>query len=165
MKTFEAFERNFFSYYPHSFPNSFNKVEKLYFRKILPKMNPFIDLSQDFWENLQKLNSFTIIFEGFCKHWKYLSISYQDLGSAISMEHLSNCFCISGGRPSPNPIWLASWVCFYLIAGADIGYVKSVSWGTFHSTDTTICVYKMLQISAHWEIVIINIKGSIIPSV
>ena len=52
-----------------------------------------------------------------------------------------------------------------LSAGADIGYVKSVKWRTFHSIDTTIYVYKMLQISAHWEIVIINIEGSIIPSV
>ena len=51
------------------------------------------------------------------------------------------------------------------IAGADIGYVKSVNWRTFHSADTTICVYKMLQASAHWETVIINIEGSIIPSV
>ena len=48
---------------------------------------------------------------------------------------------------------------------SDIGYVKSVNSRTFHSTDTTICVYKMLQTSAHWETVIINIEGSIIPSV
>ena len=52
-KTSEAFERNFFSYYPlisyyHSFPHSFNKVEKLYFRKILVKMNLFIDLFPGF---------------------------------------------------------------------------------------------------------------------
>ena len=65
------------------------------------------------------MNSFTIIFERFCKHWKYLSLSYQNLGAAISMEHLSNCFCISDGDPSPNPILLASWVCFYLIAYCD----------------------------------------------
>ena len=51
------------------------------------------------------------------------------------------------------------------ISGADIGYVKSVNRRTFNSTDTTIYVYKMLQISAHWEIVIINIEGSIIPSI
>ena len=62
------------------------------------------------------MNSFTIIFERFCKHWKYLSLSYQNFGAAIAMEYLSNCFCILGGRPSLNPIWLASWVCFYLIA-------------------------------------------------
>ena len=54
--------------------------------------------------------------------------------------------------------------CYYL-SGADRGYVKSVNWRTFHSTDTTICVYKMLQTSAHSETVIINIEGSIIPSV
>ena len=50
-------------------------------------------------------------------------------------------------------------------SGADIGYVKSVNWHTFHWTDTTICVCKMLQTSAHWETLIINIKGSIIPLV
>ena len=49
------------------------------------------------------MNSFTIIFERFCKHRKYLSLSYQNLGAAISMEHLSNCFCISDGDPSPKP--------------------------------------------------------------
>ena len=51
----------------------------------------------------------------------------------------------------------------YELPGVDIGY--SINWRTFHSTDTAICVYKMLQVSAHWVIVIINIEGSIIPSV
>ena len=50
-------------------------------------------------------------------------------------------------------------------SGADIGYLKSVNWRTFHSTDITICVYKLLQTSAYWETVITNIEGSIIPSV
>ena len=28
--------------------------------------------------------------------------------------------------------------------------VKSVDWSTLHSIDTSICVYKMLQINVHW---------------
>ena len=48
---------------------------------------------------------------------------------------------------------------------ADIRSIKSVNRRTFHSTDISICVYKMLQISVHWGTVIINIEGSIIPSV
>ena len=54
LKTFEAFERNFFSYYPHSFPLSFNKVENHYFRKILLKMNPFMDHFPGFFERIYK---------------------------------------------------------------------------------------------------------------
>ena len=87
------------------------KLRSSIFEKFL-KMNPFIDLFPGFSKRIYK-NSFTTIFEGFCKNWKYLSLRYQNLGAAISMEHLCDCFCICGGRPSPNHIWLASWVCFY----------------------------------------------------
>ena len=83
----EAFERNVFSYYPHSFPHSFSKVQKLYFRKTLLKMNPLLYLFPGFFKRIYK-NS-TNIFEGFCENWKYLSLSYQNLGAAISMEHLA----------------------------------------------------------------------------
>ena len=108
-KTSEAFERNFFSFYPHSFPHSFSKVEKLYLRKIHLNTNPFIDLFPGFFKRTYKKWTRSQLF------WNdFANIgSYQNLGAAISMEHFSNCFCISGGRPSPNHIWPASWICFY----------------------------------------------------
>ena len=64
-----------------------------------------------------------------------------------------------------NSFMFCNFVILQVVSEVDIAYVKSVNWRTFHSTDTTICVYKILQINVHWGIVIINIEGSIISSV
>ena len=50
--------------------------------------------------------------------------------------------------------------------GHRVRQVRQLMYFSFNRhNDITICVYKMLQTSAHSETVIINIEGSIIPSV
>lgn len=63
-----AFERNFFSYYPHLSPHSFSKIEKFYFRKIILQMNLFINLFPGFFKRIYKKWTPSQLFsKGFAK--------------------------------------------------------------------------------------------------